>query len=271
MQSHRIISALTIFLMVALVAIGYFVVAQPQLATAATAGDQLTGARAQIAASQATIIQLKKEQEKLPELKTQLASLQQSVPTDAQISSYIEGLNSLATSSGVSITGITVSAGVAYVPPVVVAAPAATTTPTPSPSPSATAAAEPPASAGPTVWTPTTDPTITGQNFVAIPVSVTLTGQSDNAHSFIKGLQSGTRLFLVSAITIAADSASPNSVTATIAGYIYVILDPTTATKSTVPATTTTTTVTATPTATPSPSGTATPTPSQSPTPTTKP
>lgn len=271
MQSHRIISGLTIFLMVALVAIGYFVVAQPQLAAASTANDQLTSANAQLTATQATITQLKGEQTKLPALTAQLADLRGSIPTGAQIPSYIDGLNALANSSGVSITGITVAGAVAYAPPLppagTVAAPTPSSTPSPTPSASASAAGE--AAPVSTAWAPTTDPSITGENFISIPVTVNTSGQAPNILAFIKGLQSGTRLFLVSGITTTADTLSPGLVTGTIQGYIYVLLD----TNRSIAAATVVTTpaATPTPTATPSPSGTATPTPTQSPTPTKKP
>jgi len=58
MQTHRIISALTVFLMVVLVAAGWFLVAQPQLASAATANTTLAGVQSQSEATQATIKQL---------------------------------------------------------------------------------------------------------------------------------------------------------------------------------------------------------------------
>ena len=69
-QSHRILSGLTILIMVALVAAGWLLVAQPQLAAASTANDQLTSVNTQVAATQVVINQLKAEQAKLPELKS---------------------------------------------------------------------------------------------------------------------------------------------------------------------------------------------------------
>ena len=267
MQSHRIISGLTIFLMVVLVAIGYLVVAQPQLAAASTANDQLTSANAQVTATQATITQLKGEQTKLPALREQLTALRGSIPTGAQIPSYIDGLNSLADSTGVSITGITVGGAVAYAAPAAAAASAAAApSSSPSATPSASASAAPVVAPVSTVWAPTTDPTITGANFVVIPVSVTTSGQTANMLAFVKGLQSGTRLFLVSGLSTAADSTSPGLVTGSIQGFIYVLLDTSVSNAAATVVTTPTT-----PTATTSPSGTATPTPTQSPTPTTKP
>jgi len=271
MQTHRIISGLTVFLMVLLVAVGYFVVAQPQLAAASAASDQLAGVTSQIAASQATITQLKGEQAKLPALTSKLAGLRTSIPTSAQISSYIDDLNALASATGVQIKGITVGSGIAYVPPV--AAPAAATAPTaspsatPTPGPSSSAAPTPVAPVANAAWTPTTDASITSGNFVSIPMTITTSGSSTSILAFIKGLQSGTRLFLVSGITTSADATNPNAVIGSIAGNIYVLLDATTPKATTTPAPT----ATPTPTATPSPSGPATPTPTQSPTPTKKP
>src|SRR4051794_6487318 len=124
MQSHRILSGLTILVMVVLVAAGYLLVAQPQLSAAGAAGEQLTKVNSQIATTQATIAALRAEQKKLPTLKAQLASLRTSIPNDAQVSAYIDNLNALAGATGVAITGLKVDSAEAYKPPVV--APVAT-------------------------------------------------------------------------------------------------------------------------------------------------
>jgi hypothetical protein len=273
MQSHRILSGLTILIMVVVVAAGYLLVAQPQLAAAGVAGEQLVQVNTQIAATQATIAALQKEQKKLPELKSQLASLRSSIPNDAQVSRYIDDLNALAGASGLAITGLKVDTAEAYKPPVVApVAGAPTATSTPSPSASATAAPAVVAPVAPLAWTPTTDASITPANFVAIPVVIVTAGTLPTTLTFIKGLQTGARLFLVTGIETTTGADNPGAINATINGYIYVIIDEKGAaiatTTSTAPATPT---PTATPTATPSPSGTATPTPTQSPTPTKKP
>jgi hypothetical protein len=268
MQTHRILSGLTVLLMIVLVAAGYLLVAQPQLAAASAATDQLTTVNAQIANTQATISKLKTEQKKLPELKGQLAGLRQSIPNDAQVSSYINSLNDLAGSTGVSIQGLKVDSAQAYtlpVAPVVAAAPA----PSASPSPSASAApVTVTAPAAPVVWAPTTDPSITAANFVAIPVSVTTEGAWSATLAFIKGLQTGARLFLVTGIDTSVNAANPNAISASISGLIYVIID----TKGASIDVSVTGTATASPaptaTVTPNPSGSSTPTPTTSPTPT---
>jgi len=269
MQSHRIISGLTILMMVVLVAAGYLLVAQPQLAAASTANESLTTVNGQIASSQATIARLKIEQKKLPSLKSQLAKLRHSIPGEADISAYIDALNALASSAGVSITAIKVDNAVAYTPPVVLApvAPAAGAA-TPSPAPSTSAA--PTAPVAPTAWAPTTDPLITAANFVAIPVSITTTGAWPATQAFISGLQKGARLYLVTGIqtSVASADTGAGSITAVIQGYVYVLLDP----KGTALAEkdgTSSPTPTPTPTVSvsPNPSGSSTPTPTTSPTP----
>ena len=272
MQSHRILSGLTVFVMVLLVAAGWFLIAQPQLAAASAASAQLVGVNTQIAQSQATIAQLKVNQKKLPQLKAVLAALRQSIPGDVQAPAYIDSLTALAASTGVSITAIKVSDAVAYMPPAIVTPTptgTATASPSASPTPSATASAAPVAT-GPVAWTPTSDALITGANFVAIPVVVIVSGTFPSALSFISGLHEGKRLFLVSGISTSQDASSPGLLSTEVDGYLYVILDAkgdaaATSTTTTTPAATPT--PTATPTVTPNPSGSSTPTPTTSPTP----
>lgn len=261
MQTHRILSALTVFLMVVLVAAGWLLVAQPQLAAASTANATLAGVQSQSAATQATIKQLIGEQKDLPRLTTDLAALRQSIPAGADSSAYINGLDALAAASGVTITELTLDNPVVYSSPAPVAvAPTAGATPSPTPTP-----AKAPVATG---WTPPTDSRITGANFIAIPVSVTTSGNWSTTLSFLKGLQSGQRLFLITGITTDLDVSGVLKATAK--GYIYVLLDPASAKIDTSKAESTlapTPTPTPTPTVTPNPSGSSTPTPTTSPTP----
>jgi len=271
MQTHRILSGLTIFLMIASAAVGYFLVAQPQLAAANTANAQLVDAQSQISSTQAVLASLKNEQKQLPALKRKLNALEMSIPSNIDGAEYIRGLNDLAGSAGVTITALKVSDPVAYVSPAPAPAPAANSSATPSPAPSATPAA---GTTAPVVtgWIPTTDPLITGSNFVDIPVTVTTLGSWDASLSFTKGLQSGKRLFLVTGISIKqADDGS--SVTTTITGFIYALIDPRAAAAEAAAEKAASATPTPTPTPTPTvstspnPSGSSTPTPTTSPTP----
>jgi Tfp pilus assembly protein PilO len=263
MQTHRILSALTVFLMVVLVAAGWFLVAQPQLASAATANASLAGVQSQSAATQATITRLIGEQKDLPRLTEDLAALRQSIPAGADSSAYINGLDALAAASGVTITELKLDDPVVYSSPVpVAAAPTAGATPSPTPTPTPTKA---PVKAG---WTPATDAQISGANFIAIPVSVTTVGDWPTTLTFLKGLQSGKRLFLITGINTELDTSGVLKATAK--GYIYVLIDPASAkidTSKAESALTPTPTPTPTVSSSPNPSGSSTPTPTTSPTP----
>lgn len=267
MQTHRLLSALTVFLMVVLVAAGWFLVAQPQLASAATANDALAGVQSQSVATQAAIKQLIVQQKDLPKLTKDLAALRLSIPNGADSSAYINGLDALAAESGVTITQLTLDNPLVYSSPAPAApTPAAGATPAPTPTPSASPAKTPVK----TGWTPPSDPRITGANFIAIPVSVTTTGTWDTTLVFLKGLQSGQRLFLITGLSTELDASGVLKATAK--GYIYVLLDPASAkidTSKDESALTPTPTPTPTPTvsSSPNPSGSSTPTPTTSPTP----
>jgi hypothetical protein len=118
---------------------------------------------------------------------------------------------------------------------------------------------------------PTTDASITGSNFIVIPVKVNTAGTWENTLAFIKGLQTGTRLFLVTGMNSSRNATDPNTLDSEIDGYIYVIVDPkvTAATKQpSTPSATPTPTPTPTVSTSPNPSGSSTPTPTTSPTPT---
>ncbi|RNE59223.1 hypothetical protein EEJ31_10675 [Cryobacterium tepidiphilum] len=75
---------------------------------------------------------------------------------------------------------------------------------------------------------------VTGDNFVAIPVSVTVHGDYGHVLDFIEGLQTGTRLVLVTGFNTTGEPSAGSRggestggvVTASISAYVYVLLDP---------------------------------------------
>ena len=270
MQNHRVLSGLTILVMVVLVAAGWFLVAQPQLAAASTANEQLTGTQSQIAATRAAITELRSEQKNLPTLKKTLKGLQVSIPNDVESSAYIKGLNALAAASGLIITGITVDNPKPYTAPVDPNPPAAASTATASPSPTpSTSASAAPAAPTALTWTPVSDPKITGSNFILIPVTVSTAGNWSTTLAFINGLQTGKRLFLVTGLSFSHDAVQPTILDATVTGYIYAIIDPNALASADSKDDSATPTPTPTPTVStsPNPSGSSTPTPTTSPTP----
>jgi hypothetical protein len=226
MQSHRIISGLTILAMVIVVAAGWFLIGQPQVASAQAAGAQVSAAQAQVEAEQTKVATLQADLGKLPALQSQLAGLQQSIPSDLDAAPFVRQLSDLAAQYGVIVASVQVSDAVYYAPPA--GSPAASTsTGSPSPAPSASAAAAPAAVSG---WAPEGDPAITAQNFVTIPVNLTVRGDWGKTLAYLGALQTGPRLYLVTKVNANA-AADDGTVELSTNGLLFATND-TTATKS---------------------------------------
>lgn len=218
-QSNRLWAAATITIMIVLVVAGWFLGAQPALAAMAQSDTQRMAVEAQIATQQATIAALENEQKNLPALKKTYAELAKSIPGDADSSSFIDGLNSLAVEASVQITGFTVGEPAAYAVPT-----SAVPTPT-SPDAAADPAADPAPqpSTGPSPAPVAISPLITPDNFVLIQIGVDVAGTYDAFLSFVHGLQTGDRLFLVTGIS--TDAVGDGTVKAHVTGYIYVLAE----------------------------------------------
>jgi Tfp pilus assembly protein PilO len=195
--------------------IGWFLVAQPQLAAASSADQQRADMQAQNAATALIVQNLKADSVNLPKLNDELDKLRTSIPAGVDSSGYIDGLDALAQLSHVTISSLTVESPAPYVAatPPVVAAPAAED--------GEDAAAQPPA-ADPAI---VTSPLIDATNFITIPVTLSVTGDWSSVLYFVDGLQSSPRLFLVTALgTAVIDDASGGSqVRGSITGFIYAI------------------------------------------------
>jgi Tfp pilus assembly protein PilO len=224
MQQHRIISLLSILVMLIIPVIGWFLIAQPQLAAATTADQQRAEAAAQVTASQAVVAQLTADSAKLPELQDELDELRGSIPAQIDPEGWIDGLSALAKVSKVQITELTVEDPLAYVPatpPVDPNAPVAGETPVEGEegaTPVETPAPEP-------VDTPgiVTNPLVDASNFVAIPVSVKVEGSLGTILRFVNGLQTDNRLYLVSGLTTEPVAEDGGGLVGKITGYIYAI------------------------------------------------
>ena len=208
---HRVKVLLGVILMVAIAAGGWFLGVQPSLAGAFDSLAQQSDVRQQNDALQAKLVALEEAQAELPALETQLAGLNASVPaTDAQ-SALLESIDELAGAAGVTVSRVSVE------------------TPLPYGAPGAVVdGAEQAAPVDPAL-VPYTDARITPDNLVAVPVTVEVTGSLDDALRFLSGVQSGPRLFLVNKVASVADSVNGgagDAVTATLTGYVYVLLAP---------------------------------------------
>jgi Tfp pilus assembly protein PilO len=214
MDTKRIWQLGAAILAIGILALGWFVGVSPQLDAASESSQQTAALRAANDQTQLVINGLAAQQKKLPDLKAQLAALLTSVPDSASMPPFVDELNAAATAASVQITGINVSDPQAYQPVAGTApAPAATAAPTPDP----TAAAGLP---------PVTNALITPQTMAVIPVSVTIKGPYANTLAFVKQLQSGARLYLVTTLTTSQDKSGDSAdgaVAVTVSGFVYAL------------------------------------------------
>ncbi|MBF4584699.1 MULTISPECIES: hypothetical protein [unclassified Curtobacterium] len=225
MNKSRLSLIVALAAALAVLAGGWFLGAQPQIAQASTNASQRADIAATNSGNRAELRRLEKASESLDSTKRELAALRASVPAAPETDSLLSQLNLAASSSAVTVTSVTFGEPKAYLPEGSGSAAA----PSPSASPSAaSSSATPTAAATPAAPTPYSDDQITASNFVLIPVTVAVTGSYDQALSFTKAVQGGERLFLVNGIaaTSADEGDSPMASQAwSLSGSVYVLSD----------------------------------------------
>jgi Tfp pilus assembly protein PilO len=212
--------------MIGILALGWFVGVDPQLKAKAFTDEQRVSVEAQNTATELAIVKLKGDFESIDALRDELAGLRGSIPADGQLPAFLTQLDTLASDSATKVTSLTVAEAIEYTAPetTVVAPPVeeAEEGETEGEAPPETdAAAAPEVPETPTVIT---DARITSENFVAIPITVTVQGDRNGARSFIDKLQHGPRLFMATQITIAPKDDEPGQFDTTVTGYIYALL-----------------------------------------------
>jgi Tfp pilus assembly protein PilO len=220
MQTNRLWPIGAGIVIVAIIALGWFLGISPKLAEAASTAAQALSVETQNTAQEAVIAQLEKDSADLPAREAELAALQREVPLEANAADYITELNTIAVNSGVAITTITTADGVGFVP-------AAVTIPETSPS-------SDPESPASIAWAIRTQnaaeaATLSSSQFIVIPMTIGVTGSRDQVLQFIYGLQHGDgRLFLLQTLALEADDSddAAGAYNGTIGGNVYVLLDP---------------------------------------------
>lgn len=224
-MSRNRLSLLLAVLAMAVVAVGgFFLAVQPQLAQTAAAHTQTASVDQTNDTGRSELARLRAQAADLPSMKRELSTRATSVPDTARLSAFIDELNAIAGASGMQVSSFTASDATAYSPAVASEPTAAGQTDSgPSAAPSATAEAVPSAPQAPTL---VTDAAVTGQNFSVIPVTVAVDGSFDQALQFVKGVQGGARLFLITTISStekSGDDGSASSSSWTFGGSIYVL------------------------------------------------
>lgn len=228
MSKNRLSLLLAIMSMVVVAVGGFFLAVQPQLAQTAAARAQTDTVNATNGASRTELARLRVQAAKLPAMQQELAARAASVPDSADVSPFLVELNAIAAASGMEVSSFTASDATAYSPVV-----AAQSSPAASAAPSASAGSEPSASAtaavpaAPVAPSIVTSPSITAKNLSVIPVTVAVDGTFEQALAFVKGVQAGSRLFLITSISSAEksgdDGAATTASTWTFGGSIYVL------------------------------------------------
>ncbi|TFC91824.1 MULTISPECIES: hypothetical protein [Cryobacterium] len=227
MNKNRLWTISSVLVMVLVLMLGVLLGIQPQLAATSAANDQRISVQASNAGQAAVLVQLKEDFAGIDKLKADLAPLSDSVPNGTDIPAFVNQLDALASASQVTLTGITVADAVPYAPVVAPVEAATETTQDATPEPTTSAAPAPTAGVP-----PVTNPQITVDNFASLAVSITVSGSYANALNFVSGLQTGSRLFLVSGISTSKEAESVD-VTATITGLVYVLVPPASAAPAT--------------------------------------
>lgn len=181
--------------------VGWMIGIQPQLTKISTANQSLDAVVAQNSKDEIILAQLKKDYQDIDSMRANLKQLRTSVPTQADISSFVTELNSLANIHNVTVKSITVNDAKPY---------------TPNTGGASTQGSK-----------VVTDPKITSSNFIVIPVQFSLAGNYRKVLQFVRSVQTGERLFLISNFgsTGSTKAETAGKVDATVGGYVYVLLD----------------------------------------------
>jgi hypothetical protein len=221
---NRLFNIIAIVAIGATIVGGWFLGVDPQLTAARASAEQRDAVSAENDATRAVVKQLIEDEAALPKFRSELAFLQRSIPTTADTSAFIDNLNGLATTAGVTVSAITVSDAQPYIAPIATVAPVVTPTEGADTDGDTAEPAAPPVN--PLAPPAATSPLVTSADFVLVPITIETKGSAPAVLNFLSGLQSGERLFLVTAYTstVGTELAEQGIVTGTTTGYIYALL-----------------------------------------------
>jgi len=255
---------------IAIVAVaGWMLGISPVLAQAGAASHQAASLNATNAQTASQIAALKSQFANIGDAQTKLAELRQSIPTDADMSAFLQEINTIGATHKVALQSLTVADAVVAATTdssgstTGTSTSTSTSTPAPTPTPTPT----PAAGTTSTVTAPPAPPT----GLITIPVQMQFEGTFEHVMAFVKDLQNGTRLLYISDLTTATNPSS-KTVTGSITGAVFAQLGsvklPDSVTNAVAPVITTPTD-TPTPSMTPTapPLSTSTPTPTGTPKP----
>jgi Tfp pilus assembly protein PilO len=199
--------------------IGYFMLISPQRSNTQSVRDQITTAQEQAMTLQQRINALTAQSKDLPKYQSQLASLQEALPSESGLPDFLRTLQSLGNETLAQVTSLTVGQ------PSIVAAGAGA----PAVSPTTTEAA--PTEAAPTETTaPTTTattPTSSTAGVYALSITAQVTGSMKQLGDFLEQLQTvQPRAVLITSVAVgggpssSASSAGQTSMSLTMQAFV---------------------------------------------------
>lgn len=210
MNAIRIWSIVTIVAMVGILVAGWFLGIAPRLADARAANDERVMVEALNAGQQARLAELERLSNDQSKLERELDELRREMPDGAQVPELIGQLSVMNARTGTQLTGFT-----AAEPSEFVAVDAGAPTP---------AASGEAASGDAAASTIAPAPQGLGGGLYSIPVNVQVSGTEAQVTDFVRQVQQGDRLFLVTGLTITVEDQSAAIATASIDGLVYVML-----------------------------------------------
>jgi len=173
----------------------------PQLRSAQDTRTEQVSIDAQNVSSEALLASLQEQFDGLDDLENELAKLRKSIPNAAELPEFFRQIDAVAAEQQVSVASITA----ADAQPVIIL--------------------DAPAADDAAATTPTT--VLSPEQFVTVPVTITVEGGYDSALAFVHGLQLGERVLTITNISTQplAGEETSEAVTATISGLVYVLLD----------------------------------------------
>lgn len=184
----------------------------PQLAAAAQTRAESNNAQLIIDTQRLQLAKLQAADRDADQLAETLAELELAIPTGPDWPEFLRELQELQAATGAVVSEVTVQPSILPLADAAAAAPAAGDAAA-TDAAAADPAATDPAAADPTAATPTT-------NLIQIPLTLTVTGTTDQVAAFLRLVQTGSRLFLVSDVEIDAVGEITNG---TANGSIYVV------------------------------------------------
>jgi Tfp pilus assembly protein PilO len=197
MNRTRLWTIGSVLLMVLILAGGYVLGVQPQLAAASTSDQDRLNQEAQNAVLATDLNALKTQFESIDDVRAELADIRLEIPQAADLDDLIDQLSVFASESGVTITDYVAGEATVFVPSVDGAV---------------EQAEEPVANADPSA-----------SQFVTLPIDITLEGNYDSLLSFLNSAQLGKRLFLAYGVDVSNDEEDANKYVLKVSGFAYVV------------------------------------------------